>query len=273
MINKEKITISIWKWLLSKVDEKIDKVHFKNRSHVIESLLREWLKLRQDVWAIIISNENNWDSWDYPLDIPKSLIKIDNKTILEKHLEMLKKANIEKCVLAVWFMWDKVKEFLKNKNFWIKIEFIDFNKEDNSQKIIYNATKKLKANKYLVILWDNYFHDLSFTDFIYYHNTSDVSLSIVVKPIDITEGYGNIKLEWNNIVKFVERPKIKEDISFIVNAWVYLIDSWVIPESSKNEKIEIDFFPDFVRNNKAKAYFHNWKWFHFQNNETLNLFK
>ena len=76
----------------------------------------------------------------------------------------------------------------------------------------------------------------------------------------------------NNIVKFVEKPKTKEDISYLINAWIYLMDSSKIPIVTKNLKIEQDFFPDFVKKAKVKAYFHNWKYFHLQDNETLKLF-
>jgi metal-responsive CopG/Arc/MetJ family transcriptional regulator len=41
MIKKEKITISLDTQLLAKIDEKIDKINFKNRSNVIESFVME----------------------------------------------------------------------------------------------------------------------------------------------------------------------------------------------------------------------------------------
>jgi metal-responsive CopG/Arc/MetJ family transcriptional regulator len=41
MIKKEKITISLDINLLSKIDEKIDKINFKSRSNVIENFIRE----------------------------------------------------------------------------------------------------------------------------------------------------------------------------------------------------------------------------------------
>jgi metal-responsive CopG/Arc/MetJ family transcriptional regulator len=49
MSYKEKITISISKDLLEQIDNKIDKVNFKNRSHVIDNFVREGLKLRNDI--------------------------------------------------------------------------------------------------------------------------------------------------------------------------------------------------------------------------------
>jgi NDP-sugar pyrophosphorylase family protein len=55
----------------------------------------------------------------------------------------------------------------------------------------------------------------------------------------------------------VEKPMHKEDISFIINAGVYLMNTEILPDVVENLKIEDNFFPDFVKTNRAKAYFHN----------------
>ncbi len=272
MTYKDKITISISKSLLTQIDNKIDKVNFKNRSHVIDSLVREWLKLRQDVWAVILAHEKKWNSWEYPLDIPKVLIKIDGKTLLEKHLENLKTANIDNVVIAVSYKKEMIIDFVNKKFFWLKVTFLDVNEDDLSLKIISEANKILDTNKILTILGDNYFYPLNLTDFIYYHNINNSDLTIIVSTIDLSNWYWNIKLEWNNIVKFVEKPKTKEDISYLINAWIYLMDSSKIPSSTENLKIEKALFPDFVKKAKVKAYFHNWKYFHIQDDKILKLF-
>jgi len=137
---------------------------------------------------------------------------------------------------------------------------------------INKAKEKLDTNKTLILLWDNYFYPLNLTDFIYYHNSNNSDLTILVSTINNSVSYWNIVLRWSDIVKFVEKPKTKEDISFIINTWIYLIDINKIPDTNKNLKIETDFFPDFIKKAKVKAYFHNWKYFHLQNNEILKLF-
>lgn len=271
MINKEKITISIDTNLLSKIDEKVDKVNFKNRSNVIESFIREGLRLKNDTEALIIANDWNWNDENYPLSVPKILITVDGKTLLEKHLEMLAGANIENVILAVGHGKKEVKEFLKKKNFSTSIKIMEVDPEDKTQKVIEMAKKFTSQDKLIVLLGDNYQNNFNLLDFIHYHNTSGAGLSIVVRANNATEGYGNIKLEWNNIVRFVEKPQTKDDITFIINAWIYLIDANIIPDTWKNLKIENDFFPDYVSSNKAKAYFHNWNWFHVQDNKTLSL--
>lgn len=273
MIKKEKIAISIDSNLLEKIDEKVDKINFKSRSNVIESLIREWLKLKDDIWALIIANDNNWNSWDYPLDIPKILIEIDGKTLLEKHLEALKSANIKNIVLALWDKKQQVIDFLTRKKLLNDLVILNFKSNESNSFILEKSIEKLNVNKIIIMLWDNYHHNFNMLDFIHYHNSFNTDFSIVVKTIDVSEWYWNIKLEWNNVVKFVEKPKTKEDISFIVNTWIYLLDLTILDKNNLNWKLEVDFFPDYVENNIVKAYFHNWKWFHMQDQKTLDLLK
>jgi len=273
MSYKDKITISISKDLLEQIDKKIDKINFKNRSNVIENFVREGLKLKNDIWAVILAHEKMWNTGDYPMwNTPKVLMKIDWKTLIEKHLENLKNANINKAVIVVAHEKEKIINFVNSKIFWMEIEFLEVDEKDLSLKIISQAKNILETNKILVILWDNYFYPLNLTDFIYYHNSNNADLSIIVSILKDWTRYWNIVLKWNDIVKFVEKPQSKEDISFLINTWIYLIDSSKIPDTTKNLKIESNFFPDFIQNAKAKAYFYNWKYFHLQDNETLKLF-
>ena len=269
---KNKITISINSDILKQIDNKIDNKNYKNRSHVIENLIRKWLSLKENIWAIIIANDSNW-FWKNNLEIPKILIKVDWKTLLEKHLEYLKKSNIKKVIISIWDKKNQIIDFIKNKNFWINIELLEVSENELSLKIISKAKKNLNTNKILTILWDNYFYPLDLTDFINYHNENKAELSIIVKNIDDSNDFWNIEIQWNNIINFIEKPKQKQKLSNLINTWIYLIDSNIIPDNSHNLKIETDFFPEFVKNKKAKSYFHNWKWFHLQSDKVLNLFK
>ena len=54
-MNRERITISIKKDLLSKVDKKVDGVKLRNRSHAVESLLSEALGINAIKDAIVMA--------------------------------------------------------------------------------------------------------------------------------------------------------------------------------------------------------------------------
>jgi dTDP-glucose pyrophosphorylase len=78
---------------------------------------------------------------------------------------------------------------LKKKNFSLNIRILDINKDDKTQKVIEIAKKFVFQDKLLVILGDNYHNNFNLVDFIYYHNTSNSGLSIVVKSKEIPETY------------------------------------------------------------------------------------
>jgi NDP-sugar pyrophosphorylase family protein len=118
-------------------------------------------------------------------------------------------------------------------------------------------------------LADNYFYNLEILDFLHYHNMWEQDVSLIIKAQEKTKWYGNIKLQWNSIIKFVEKPEKKEDISFIVNAGVYIINTNVLPNKPSNNKIEKWFFSDYAPTWKMSWSFHNGAWFHVQSNEIL----
>lgn len=265
MQKKEKIAITIDKQILAQIDNKVDKVNFKNRSHVIENFLREWLRLKEDIWAIILAHDMNWDDGEYPFEYSKPLIKIDGKTLLEKHIENIISIWIKSLTISV--SSKDIEIFLKNKYDNLEIDFYYTDSSNGNHSIINAIQKKLNVNKLLVLLADNYFHDLQILDFLHYHNMWEQGVSLVIKTQEKTRWYGNIKLQWSSIIKFVEKPEKKEDISFIVNAWVYLINTDILPDIITDEKIEKWFFSDYAPSGKMSWYFHNGAWFHIQSNE------
>lgn len=268
MEKKQKIAISISSDILEKVDAKIDKVEFKNRSHVIEGFIRKWLELTDDTGWIIVANENRWD-WKYPFEYSKNLITVDGKTLIEKQIESLEEANVSKIVIAVSNeTWD-IENFLSNKKYKAKILFIQVSEETDSWEILLLWQELLQTQKTLFILGDNYFHNLSITDLLYCHNNSNAKLTIVVKPEFDSNKFGNIELQWNQISSFKEKPSDKSNGSYIVNTGVYIIDNSILPDRTDNFKLEYDFFPQYIKKFWAKAYFHNWAWFHVQSDDVV----
>lgn len=267
MQKKEKIAITIDKQILAQIDNKVDKINFKNRSHVIENFLREWLRLKADIGVIILAHDSNWDDALYPFEYHKSLIQVDGKTLIEKHIENIISIGIKTITLSV--SSPDIEIFLKNKYEGIKIDFYYTTHSIGNHSVIDSIQKKMKASKLLILLADNYFHDLQMLDFLHYHNMWGQEVSLVIKIQEKTKWYGNIKMQWNSIIKFVEKPEKKDDISFIVNAWVYIINTNILPEMTSDDKIEKWFFSDYAPSGKMSWYFHNGAWFHVQSDKVL----
>ena len=279
---KKKIAITIDSKLLEIIDNKVDKIKYKNRSHIIENLIRKWLNLKKDVWAVIIANENRWDIADssdkYPFTFSKALIQIDWKYIIEKHIENLITAWVTKIIIAYSSETKDIKNHLEstfNKNILkfiknnINIDYIEVSKNDDSWIILEIANAVLNTKKIITILSDNYFVNLNLTDVLESHNNQESKLTIIVKPDFNLTSYWNIELKWNKIINFQEKPPDLDSWTWIINTWIYIIESSIITNKWENYKLEYDFLPNYIKKFKANAYFHNSPYFHIQSNKIL----
>ena len=82
---------------------------------------------------------------------PKPLLKINNVTLLENTIQLIKKLNISNIKINSFYLKDKIKEFIIKKNFQINIEII----EDGSEILdtgggILNLIRKSKEKDFLV---------------------------------------------------------------------------------------------------------------------------
>ena len=87
---------------------------------------------------------------------------------------------------------------------------------------------------------------------------SQSKLSLVVKPASDAKNFWNIALQWSEIVGFREKPSVDTFGTGILNTWVYLFRTTILPNKARNYKLETDFFPEYIVKNKWKAYFHNY---------------
>ena len=63
------------------------------------------------------------------LDVPKPLLEINNVTMLEKCIQLIKDLRIKKILINTFYLKDHFPKFLKDKNFDIDIEIIEDGKE------------------------------------------------------------------------------------------------------------------------------------------------
>ena len=59
------------------------------------------------------------------LKIPKPLLKLNEITLLENTINLITKLGIKKIKLNTFYLKDKIKSFIKKKNFNIEIEVVD----------------------------------------------------------------------------------------------------------------------------------------------------
>ncbi len=90
---------------------------------------------------------------------PKPLLKINEVTLLENSLNLVSKLGIEKVLINTFHLGHKIKSFVSNNNYNLKIEIYDDGQEIlNTGGGIYNLIKKSNEENFLILnpdtLWN-----------------------------------------------------------------------------------------------------------------------
>ena len=97
--------------------------------------------------------------------IPKPLIRVGTKNLLERSIELLLKVGIDELVINTHHLSYEIDNFLKNKNYEISINIIKEEKLLDTGGGILNATKKFENDPFFVLnpdtIWNkNYYEEL-----------------------------------------------------------------------------------------------------------------
>lgn len=128
------------------------------------------------------------------LNTPKPLLEINNLTLLENTINLIKNLGIKKIKLNTFYLKDKIKIFIKKKKFNIDIEII----EDGDEILgtgggILNMIKTLPESEFLVFnpdtVWESsYIKTINEMIKFYYSNLNRNTLMIVNKNLSFDKG-------------------------------------------------------------------------------------
>ena len=115
--------------------------------------------------------------------IPKPLIKVGPKNLLERSIELLIKMGIDELVINTHHLPEEIENFLKNKNYGISIILTKEKELLDTGGGILNATKKFENNPFFVLnpdtIWSkNYYEELKILENYYLENNKPTLLLV-----------------------------------------------------------------------------------------------
>ena len=109
-MGKERLTITLDKGLLKKVDDAIDGSKIRNRSHAIEFLLSSVLVPKQTKVLILAGGEGvKFRPLTY--ELPKALVPVLGKPLLEYTLESLRSHGLTEIYISIGHLGNKIREY------------------------------------------------------------------------------------------------------------------------------------------------------------------
>jgi len=203
--------------------------------------------------AIILCGGKNSRLSNYKKKIIKPLIKFKGKTLLEHHLEKLKKLNFNEIFINTF----------KNKNFFLKLKNknnLNFNiineiKNTGTAGVVVSNIQKFDET-ILVLYGDNYLN-MDIIKFYKYFEKNKLSLLMgVFKKKDLSMS-GSVKFNiYNTILDFKEKDQKYKDKTGYCNAGIYLFKKNFLKNYKKNKFLDFahDIFSKKIFDKNCKIY-------------------
>ncbi|MFX1303755.1 MAG: sugar phosphate nucleotidyltransferase [Promethearchaeota archaeon] len=212
--------------------------------------------------GIILSG--GWGTRLRPLTctIPKTLIPVVNKPVIERQILLLKSAGINEIILAVSVMSDILKNYFGNgKKLGVNIQYTDEKYPLGTAGAIKLAEDFLKDENFFMLNGDVIIN-FDFKEIVKAHETYKGKGVIASKIVPDPSRYGVLIVEedTNRILKFLEKteytPPEGKHIPMPINAGVYLLEPEILSyiEPKKKVSIEREIFPILASKEKLYHY-------------------
>jgi len=184
----------------------------------------------------------------YTLKIPKPMLLLQNKTMLEHVIKRFRKERFKNFYISLHYLGNKIKDHFGNgSRLNVNIKYITETKPLGTAGSIGSIKEKFKEP--LIVCNADVISNLSIIKMIEFHKKNKSFATMAVKQYEFKTPFGVVKTNGINIKNFTEKP-VKRDF---VNAGVYLFEPQIVKLVGKNSKIDIPDLFKFLKNKKKKS--------------------
>ncbi|MBH90263.1 MAG: nucleotidyltransferase, partial [Magnetovibrio sp.] len=187
------------------------------------------------------------------LETPKPLLKIKEKTMIERNIELILKLGIKNIIINTFYLEEKITEFKKKKKFPIYINIV----KDGDQILdtgggILNMMEKSEENDFLIFnpdtFWsENYLNEIKEMENIYFTENLDNILLLVKKELSFDKTFMG---DFNLKDKLIEVNGNKE---FIYTGCQILNKNLLVKKKVENFSISI-IWNELIKKEKLNGF-------------------
>ncbi|HHE36359.1 MAG TPA: hypothetical protein ENL16_00920 [Candidatus Woesearchaeota archaeon] len=258
---KERVTLTIEKEILERVDQTINHRDVKNRSHAVELLLTKAFGENKPSKAIILAGGKGTRMKPMTNFLPKPMLRIQDKPTLEHNIDLLKRHGIKDIIISVGYKGEKIKEYFGDgSQLGVNITYVE-EKTPLGTGGPLNLVKG-KINETFILMNGDELKDIDLEDMFMFHRKNKGLATIALTTVEDPSNYGVAVMNGHKIMTFIEKPSKKQASSKLINAGLYILEPEVlkmVPEGFS--MIENDIFPRLATNEKLLGYVFSGQWF------------
>jgi len=162
--------------------------------------------------------------------VPKPLLPIAEKPILEIILKNLKKFGITEVIISVGYHGELIKAFCADgAKFGLSVKYVDEEKPLGTAGPLSLMRERFKDGEEFILMNGDIFTRLDFSRMIDYHKKGKYCITIGYRVYDHKLPFGVLELKGDKLCGIVEKPST----TFNISAGIYVLNASVI-----------DFVPD-----------------------------
>ena len=203
---------------------------------------------------------------------PKPLIEINNVTMLEKSINLIKELGINKIILNTFYLKDHISNFIKSKNFDINIHIVDDGESilDTGGGIL-NMINQSTDDDFIVFnpdtIWSNdYKNEILKMEEIYFLKKIENILLLVNKNLSFDKNFsGDFNLT-NNIIT-------KNDKADFIYIGCQIINKKILNNQNVNKFSILNIWNKLIDKKKLFGFESKKKFYHLTDLNTFNKLK
>lgn len=183
--------------------------------------------------------------------IPKPMVPILNKPVMEHIIVLLKKYDITDIAATLWYLPSEITDYFEDgKDFGVKLNYYIETSPLGTGGSVLNAEDFLDGT--FIVISGDAMTDINLSRAVEFHKSRRSKATLVLKREPIPLEYGIVITdEYGRINKFLEKPCWGEVFSDTINTGIYILEPEVLSYYKKGENFDFskDLFPRLLKNN------------------------
>ncbi len=260
---RERLTITLRPDIIEQLDKVIDGEKIRNRSHAVEVLLSQAL-IPKSIKVLILAGGEGVNFRPFTYEMPKAMIPLGGKPLLEHTLESLRSCGITDITISVGHLGEKIKQhFGSGERLGLHISYLDQHGLVSGTAQPLAQAKSVFSGGTFLLMYGDVLADIDFIDLVEFHRTQRGSVgTMTLTSVERVSMWGLAKLAGNRIVEFEEKPHSPSTRSHLVNAGIYVLEPSIFEYIDPGAvRLESDVFPRLAEESKLTGYAFAGEWF------------
>ncbi|HIH20279.1 TPA: nucleotidyltransferase family protein [Candidatus Micrarchaeota archaeon] len=202
--------------------------------------------------AVILCGGKGTRLRPYTHSVPKPMLLLGRKPILEYTIQHLKREGFKDIILAVGHLHEQVEEYFGDgRKFGVKIQYSTEKDELGDAGSLKNAARLLEKEDSFLVEMGDHLTNMDYGKLEAFHEKNKPLATVGLKRIGTPLQYGTATVnEKFEITEFNEKPILEN----LINSAVYVFDRKALDYFPAKGVISFDVIPKLVRERKIKGF-------------------